>query len=340
MKILLVKLSSLGDVIASSPLPRLIRELSKNNIVDHFVMEHCAEITKYNPYVNKQIVVPFIPSGSRIKDIFAAYKILKEIRQNKYDKAFIFHRSALIALLLKLSGIKEVYGFESPINSLLNGFINYRTNINRTLLEVELLRLGGLPIQNPDNLEFYPDPKIILPHNFIPFRKFISCNPGGGNKHAPADNRIWPINNYIETIRRLNFPVVILGSGSSDYEKAEAIVRVIPEKVINLVGKTSFSETAEIIRRSELYLGNDSSLSFLAAAMGTKSVTLFGPTQVSAALPIGSKQYFINSTTHCSPCYVPSHGVNGSMYTCKNNICMQSIPASAVVKRIQQLTTS
>lgn len=337
MKILLVKLSSLGDVLVSSPLPRLIREISQDNSVDHFVMEHCAQITKHNPNFTKQIVAPFIPSGSRLRDIAAAYEICKKIKHENYDKAFIFHRSPLIAILLKLSGVREVYGFESRINVFLKGFVRYSTDINRTMLEAKLLHLGGLPIRTPDKLDFYLDPSCrLIGDNILP-EKFISCNPGGGNKHSPADNRIWPLDNYIEAIRGLNLPVVILGSGAADSERATAIERATSERVINLVGKTNFSETAEIISRSALYFGNDSSLSFLAAAIGIKSVTLFGPTQVAAALPIGSKQYFLMGSAPCSPCYEPVLGMKGKMYTCKNNICMQSISPSSVIELIQKL---
>jgi heptosyltransferase-2 len=337
MKILIVKLSSLGDVLVSSPLPRLICELSQDYSVDHLVMDHCAPITKFNPYVKNQIVVPFVPSGSRLRDLRSALGLVKKIRQIGYDKAFIFHRSPLIALLLKLSGVQEIYGFENHKNYFLHDFVRYSTEINRTTLEVNLLHAGGLPVRHPEKLDFYPDPKCRPIGDIIPKHKFISCNPGGGNKHAPADNRMWPLDHYIETIRRLESPVVILGHGEADSERARIIERAVPERVTNLVGKTSISESAEIIRCSSLYLGNDSSLSFLAAAVGVKSVTLFGPTQVVAALPIGMKQYFLKGSTPCSPCYDPLLGMKGSMYTCKNNECMQSISPLSVIECIQNI---
>jgi heptosyltransferase-2 len=337
MRILLVKLSSLGDVLVSSSLPRAISELPKNITIDHVVMDHCSIITKFNPYISKQIIIPFLPSGKITKDFITCFGIIRQVYLGSYDKVFIFHRSPLLTLLIRLSGVRHVYGFKNKLDMILTNSVEYTTNKNRTTLEVELLHSGGLNIQHPKKLDFFLDPHFSdEAFKNLP-AKFIACNPGGGNRHAPADNRMWSIDSYIQVIKKIDIPFVILGSGQQDLERAIKIENALPQKVINLVNKTNFSDSARIIKRSALYLGNDSSLSFLAASMEILTITLFGPTQAEAALPIGSKQFFLKSMSNCSPCYDPLLGIKSTMYTCNHNICMQSISPDSVINLIEKL---
>ena len=340
MNVLIIKLSSLGDVLVSSPLPRLLCESYPDIKVDHLVMEHCSCITKANPYIRSQLIIPFLPTANRFSDLKVLLYIVRVIYAGHYDKVFIFHRNPLLSFLAKLGGGREIYGFRSRVNWFLNSSLEYTVKKNRTLLEVELLRAGGFDVKVPTKLDFYSNSE--LPNEILGLLpdKYIVCNPGGGNKHAPADNRIWPIEYYINTINSIDLPFVLLGSGDEDFYRAAKILDQLGNKVVNLVNKTSFSSSATIIKNSELYLGNDSSLVFLAAAMGVKSISLYGPTQAEAALPIGPNQYYLKSNTPCSPCYDPFLELNGKMYTCKNNICMQSIQPNSVIKAILNLISN
>lgn len=338
-KILLIKLSSLGDVLATSILPKLIHDAERSVEIHHMVMEHCAVVTKKNPYISKQIVTPFLSGSNLVKNILAAAKIIIQMRKNRYDKVFIFHRNPLISIMVMLGGPQELYGFKNATDFLLTKKINYTKSMNRTLQEVELLRLGGIEVETPNQLEFYPESEVIPDKldNLLPER-YVACNPGGGNPHSNADNRMWPIQNYASLIKFSPLPYVILGHGQSDQERVDQLINLVePQKVINLVGKTSFSETALILQRAALYVGNDSSLVFLGAAMGTKTLGLYGPTQVEAANPIGKAQYTVRSNSPCAPCYNPYDGIKGKMYTCEKNVCMQEITVKTVLDKIIEI---
>lgn len=217
--------------------------------------------------------------------------------------------------------------------------MSYRFDVNRTAQECDLLRLGGLDIPDVESLEFYPATNE-LPDEIatkLPDR-FIACNPGGGNPHAPADNRMWPIEKFAALINASSLPFVILGHGAADTERVNKLSKMVDSaKMINLVNSSSFSDTALVLQRAMLYVGNDSSLMFLAAAMGTTTVGLYGPTQSVAANPLGKRQSAIIGNAECAPCYNPYDGVNGKMYTCTNNICMQNIDVAVVLTRINAL---
>lgn len=335
-KILVIKLSAIGDVLASSPIFGL---LAADHEVHHLVMSHCSNVTLNNPAIVKHHIIDLIPSGNRWLDFYRIIRLILNLRTEKYKVAFILHRNFVFQIICWLAGIKKIYGFTSCLNLFLSQHVAYRFDINRTLQECELLRLGGFSVIDPEYLEFYPEIDI-LPQGLLTLlpSNFIACNPGGGNPHSPADNRIWPIEYYAELINRASLPFVILGSGQSDQERVIRLAKLVkPKKMINLVGKTTLSETALILQRAALYVGNDSSLIFLSAAMDVKTIGLYGPTQVEAAKPIGKKQFAIRSYSSCSPCYNPYLGVNGMMYTCTNNICMQEINVETVLLKMKEV---
>lgn len=335
-KILIVKLSSLGDIMVSTP----FIELLKNNghEVHHLVMKHCQSVTDENPYLDKQLVIETLPTGNFFKDLFSIFNIFFKIKKENYDISFILHRNFFLQVICFCAGIKEIYGFTSKFNIFYKGHIKYKFDINRTLQEYKLIKLSNLYIDYPTSLKFYTN-KILSNNilNMLP-KIFIACNPGGGNIHAPADNRTWPIAYYADLINRIDIPFVILGYGDSDLLRVNELIKICgSEKIINLVNKTTYSESSLILKRSICYLGNDSALLFLAAAVGAKSLGIYGPTQVVAAKPLGDNCIGIVSTADCAPCYNPYDGIDGVMYSCKNNICMQSISVSSVELKIKEI---
>lgn len=339
INVLLVKVASIGDVLATSPLPRKLKEYNSDIDVTHLVMKNCKFVTANNPFVKEQCVMEFLPSKNIATDFVTIIKAILILRKKKIDVAFVFHRNILFQTMCWLAGIKKIYGFSSPFNPYYLAHLPYSYNVNRTIQEFDLLRLGGFDLKDPHSLEFFPEIIDLPPpiHKLLP-KEYIACNPGGGNLHSSADNRMWPIEYFSDLINRSPLPFVILGYGKSDQERVSKLSKLVePQRMINMVGKTSFSETALILQRAALYVGNDSSLMFLSAAMGAKTLGLYGPTQVEAANPIGVQQYAIRSESSCSPCYNPYDGINGRMYTCKNNICMQEIKVEAVFCKMIEL---
>lgn len=339
VNVLIVKLASIGDVLASSSLPRSIKESNPNVNLLHLVMRNCSFVTKDNPFVDEQCVMEFIPSGSNFKDFSTIFKVVLMLRKKNIDIAFVLHRNIIFQIICKMAGIKNIHGFSSRFNPFYSSHIEYSFNVNRTLQEYELIRSGGIDIKKPQFLDYFPG-ILNLPSSLkqlIP-EVYVACNPGGGNPHSPADNRMWPIEHYAELINRSPLPFIVLGYGPSDEERIGRLAGLVKSgKMVNFVGKTSFSESALILQRASMYIGNDSSLMFLAAAMGTKTLGLYGPTQVVAAKPIGEKQYAIKSDAPCAPCYNPYHGIKGKMYCCDNNVCMQKISVEVVLNKMLQI---
>jgi len=338
MKVLIIKLSALGDVLAPTPFFRLLKNQNPDWEVHHLVMRHCTSVTKNNPWVDRQVVLDLVPSGNWANDFRNLSGLWLRLFRERYDLAILFHRNFLFQLLCKLARIPYLVGFRSTWNGFLDHMLTYDVALNRTLQEYQLLREGSIDLPEPDRLEFYPDEQQIDINKLhsLPGR-YIACNPGGGNLHTSAKNRMWPIERYAQWIDQCSLPVVVLGHGERDQQLHEKLKTLAKNNYINFVNGTNLHETAIILRRSCLYVGNDSALLYLAAAMNTPTLGLFGPTQRIAANPLGPRQHYLVGSAPCSPCYNPHDGVNGMMYICRNNVCMQNLTVKEVVQQVEVL---
>lgn len=321
-------------MLAFSPIPKLIKD-KYNCKIHHLVAEEIKEATEFNPYIDQQITIASKYLTNKKSSFLSFINLCLRLKKEKYDFGFIFHRNLLFQILLKIAGVKKVYGYQSKINIFLNKYIPFSFLMNRTLQDVELINLSDINIERPDKLYFeIPKTNTNNFSNLLPSEYIVIC-AGGGNYFSAAKNRIYPYQKYTEIIKRINIFTVLVGNSKDDILIGSQIEKELNSfKLLNLIGKTSFLEAASIIKKSKVFIGNDSGLLFLAAALDIPYLGLYGPTQPEAAFPLGKKGAYIKSNSFCSPCYNPYHGLAGKMYTCSENICMKSINQEEVLKKI------
>lgn len=115
---------------------------------------------------------------------------------------------------------------------------------------------------------------------------------------APTANWIgktWPPERFAETIHRLAGPegplagiqVAVLGGPGEEAQAAAVLEAIPPDFRIDLVGKTTSLEAAAILSRARLFIGNDSGLMHMAAALKVPTIGLFGPSLVEVYAPVG-----------------------------------------------------
>lgn len=335
-KVLLIKFSALGDVLAFTPVIQCLAS-SRSYEIYHWVMDDCKVVTECNPNVYKQFSFIY-HKKSKFKTLYSLLRVLLEIRKSNFDYIFLFHRSLTLKLISLLINSKYRYGFK--VNFFSDFFytenIDYDIYKNRSDQYIDLVKKSNISSSSYTNYKinfFMPDIK--FDSIKLPFDDYLVINPGGGNIISDAENRLWPIDNYVGLIDSLIFNIVLVGKGGNDFARSDYIIQHSKNRnVINLVGLTNFYETAYIIKKSKLYIGNDSGLIFLSTALGVSNVGLYGPTPISSAVPIGNKTYFIESKYSCAPCYNPKDGLNGAMYKCKKNLCMYHISVGDVLNKI------
>lgn len=334
-KVLIVKLASLGDVMATTPIFKSLHDMGFE--VHHMVMQNSAVITKNSSYVTKQIIAENTPTDSRLKDVRVFLKLWFSLFFRKYEAVFIFHRSAALKLLIKSTLQKKVYSYCGRFDFLLSGCIKYDSfHKNRTLQEYEMVDKWTV-LQREEKLIYEINAKNVDANllRSLP-QDYIVCNPGGAaNFHASMPSRRLPLESYAKLLNELDKAVILVGSGKDDAAVSSGLMSLLTAPCISLIGQTNIDTVAAIIKDTKAYLGNDSFLGFLAVSLGVKTFIFFGPTPSKAALPLGSNCFAIEGDANCAPCYDSIDGLKSMAYRCEDNICMQNIDMENAVDFIK-----
>lgn len=159
--------------------------------------------------------------------------------------------------------------------------------------------------------------------------RWLVLQPG-----ARWDNKRWPAAHFAELVRQTaaQFPetrFAILGSGE-DKLLGEIISRAAPERCVNLCGQTSLPEMIEWVRLGELMVTNDTGPMHVAAALGKPLVALFGPTEPRRTGPYGQLENVLRIDLPCSPC------LSSRCSYARPNECLNALSPRMVFERVRK----
>lgn len=171
---------------------------------------------------------------------------------------------------------------------------------------------------------------------------YVVIHPTVG-PYSPARN--WAPERFAEVAREISrqtcHTIILVGAG--DASSAAARISASAD-VVNLVGKTSFAELAALLDGARLVIGADSGVAHLAAALDTRTLAIFGPSNHRAWKPYNSSiltesttklpnstSFVIRSTTPCSPCFYSGFSL-GRPDGCRMRTCLQEISAKTVTQ--------
>ena len=311
-KILLIKLSSLGDVIFNIPLANALKDAGYE--VTWLVSEKGYSVIKDNPCVDKVILAPVVKwkkRGFSIESFKEYIEILKELRAEKFDIAIdsqmmlkslywmlfcgakrriISKEARELAILGGNEWIDDIsYSPNSPIVLNYLKYANY-LGINPEQIRVTLPKRSDETIAKVDKLMTFLDkdkPLIV-----------ISPATTWANKHWNKDNWKTVVDNISANCN------IIFTGGANDNELIEYINC---GRFINLAGKTDLLELMEIFSRAKVVLSPDSGSAHLAWATGKPAVvTIFTCTPKDVLKPYGDSTKYIAFGAEglpCQPCF-------------------------------------
>jgi lipopolysaccharide heptosyltransferase I len=351
MRILIVKLSSIGDIVHTLPAAAAIkRELPDAKLF--WVAERgSAEILRNNPILEGLIEIDTkaLRGGKAVlgKTWETAYRQFRELRASELDLSIDFQGLLKSASLAKFSGIKKRFGFnkenlrEPASRILLTDTVKVRSRQNVVLKNIELAEAAlARVLDDPDftldrcSLAFpigtsEADKKEALDVASRAGGKFAVINPGGG-----WVTKLWHEEKYGRLADLLYselgvVPVLVTGPGEEDLAASVLAASRSGSIVDASVGLKGFYELAAL---AEVYVGGDTGPTHLAVAAGCPIVGIFGPTEwwrngSNAPLDVGVGRDDIE-------CRIDCH-----RRTCDKWICMD-IPVEtvfeAVVERLEQ----
>jgi len=339
--ILLIRLSSIGDVLHCTPVARTLREQFPKAKISWLVGETSQDILHGNPYLDEIIVWQRekwereVRKGSLLKG-YQNFRLLEKIlREGEFDVAIDMHGLLLTGLIAWRSGAQMRIGFAkakegSPL------FYTHRVQSNSPLPIVEhylqlLQPLGVVKLLTETTMPIYQEhqdfaEQILDAHHIKKDDTIIALNPS-----TSWVTKCWPADYFVQLtdllMKRLNVKVIILGA-PSDMPLVDKITNNSSEKVINLAGKTNLKELAAVIQKTNLFIGGDTGPLHIAAAVGTPTISLFGPTNPRIYAPAGVDHVAIASKVSCRYCH---------SRRCKELICMEEIDPLDVYQAALQI---
>jgi heptosyltransferase-1 len=282
-RILLVKTSSLGDVIHCLPVINDIRSYYPDIQIDWVVEDSFADIPRMHPHVNQVVPVAIRRWKNSLFSLktwseISAFK--KNIKQHKYDAVIDCQgllKSALIAkqALTTVQGLKHGYDKHSIREPFASQFyeithaISYQQHAvtrNRTLCAMSLGY--KIPTHAPDYGISATNNHLELPQQFVI-----------GLHGTSRDSKLWPTEQWVSLGKELalkDFSLVL--PWASDVEHARAIS--INNQLLNcsILPKMSIAQVATVIAKAKVAIGVDTGLSHLAAALNVPTIAIYTDT--------------------------------------------------------------
>ena len=203
------------------------------------------------------------------------------------------------------------------------------TDTDRTRAD-ELLQGGAERQRRPAPLPSAP-----------PDDRFIVVHAGSARTILARAKR-WPPQNYARLIdamtREFHLPVVLL-EGPDEAGVAHEIQLHLPKDatpvtIVPLRGL--LGDAAAVLERATLYVGSDSGLAHLAAAVGTGAVTLFGPADPDRVSPLGQRDLVVQSPKNCGPCFLYPWQTPYPKIRCREPYCIDGITVEAVMEAVRR----
>ncbi len=333
-KILVIKMSALGDVILSVPSLKAIREAFPGAVIKVLVELSSSDVFRGCPYINERIV--YSPK-SRDAGFKGLINIASQLRKEDFDIVVDLQNNRKSHLLSFLSAAALRYGYD---NKKWSFFLNKRVKDTGKAIDPlghQLRTLKLLGIEKNDGVsELWPSKgdeawaDNFLRENWANSRRLlVGVNIGASSRWQ---SKRWQTA-YIaelcdELATRYNIRTLLTGL-SEDTETAKEIAGMSKSKPIIAVGKTDILQLASLIKRCRVYITTDSAPLHIAASMRTPFVALFGPTDPERHVPKTKAYKVLKSGIKCSPCYKP---------VCrKNNRCMKDIKVEDVLSVVEEL---
>ncbi|OPL15753.1 MAG: hypothetical protein AVO39_07285 [delta proteobacterium MLS_D] len=341
MNILIVKLSAVGDVIHVLPSLSALREAFPDAHISWVVEESAADLLRGHPQCDRVLIsgrkrwIANLRHNRRIGGTFTEIRsFLANLRDRRYDIAIDFHGLFKSAVIMGFAKADRKIGYRS-MQELSQLFYNETVHEDMTkhavLRYLDFIAYLGIPVSEPRFvIPGGPEEKarvdrMLAEAGIKREQKFVAVSPV-----ALWKTKLWYNDRFAllgdRITDELALPVVFTG-GSDAAGVVHDIRRRMSAGSVDLAGKTSLRELARLYERAALVISTDSGPMHLAAAVGTPTVAIFGPTDPARTGPFGDGHHVIRTGIECSPCF---------RKVCDSGACMAGITIDAVFDAVRE----
>jgi ADP-heptose:LPS heptosyltransferase len=264
MKILIIRFSSIGDIVLTTPVIRCLKQQTGAEI-HYLTKKNFEKILGSNPYIDRVVSIE--------KDISEVLTLLKSMN---YDYVIDLHKN-LRSLRVKTSLKAKSYSFDKlnfekwlMVNLKIN-FLPFKHIVDRYLETVVPLGVKNdglgldyfIPKEDEINME------TLAPEINQPYIAFVI-----GAAHA---TKRLPVDKIVEICDKITYPIILLG-GKEDADNGAFIVSKSKRKLVNLCGTLNLNQSASVVKQAHKVISHDTGLMHIAAAFHKDIISVWGNT--------------------------------------------------------------
>ena len=265
MKFLVIRFSSIGDIVLTTPVVRCLKKQIATAEVHYLTKQSFASILHSNIYVDKVHLL-----RDNIEEV------ISELQQEDFDYIIDLHHN-LRSLKIKKGLDRQSFSF-NKLN--IEKWLLTALKINRLpdihIVDRYLKTLSSFGVKNDGaGLDYFIPEKDQVKESDIPASHhagYIGIVIG-----AALATKKYPLHKLKELCASIQHPVILLG-GKEDVEEGNEIAESDPVKIYNSCGKFSLNESADLVRRAKLIITNDTGLMHIATAFKRPVISLWGNT--------------------------------------------------------------
>lgn len=266
VKVLIIRFSSIGDIVLTTPVIRCIKKQLPGAEVHYLTKFGFRGILASNPYVDKLHLLK-----DKLDDL------LPQLVQEEFDYIVDLHHNVRTLKVKQALKKSEAFSF-NKLNFkkwLLTAFkVNLLPEVHIVDRYMETVRRLGI-INDGLGLDYFIPEEDVVPDNDIPMSHaygYIGIVIG-----AALSTKKLPIEKLKELCSKIEFPIMLLG-GPEDKAAGDEIAAIDTIRIYNSCGKFTLNESADLVRRSKMIISHDTGLMHIAAAFKKQIISIWGNT--------------------------------------------------------------
>ena len=301
MKLLVIRFSSIGDIVLTTPVIRCIKKQRPDIEVHYLSKIAFRSILDSNPYIDKHFYL-----NDDLPDV------IEQLKKEKYDEIVDLHHNARTFRIKKALNIPSHSFNKLNIQKWL--LVNFKINLMPpySIVERYMETVNHLGIKNDGKgLDFFVPDDIKITTKDLPMSHWAGY--AGLVIGGSYFTKKLPVEKWKELINAIPYPVVLIG-GPEDKEEGDQIAMLDPIKVYNACGKFDFNESALLVKNAKVIAANDTGFMHIATAFQKPVVSFWGNTSPEMGMfpyygdndlkekPSDKLQLVENKKLSCHPC--------------------------------------
>lgn len=265
MKVLVIRFSSIGDIVLTSPVLRCLKNQKPGIQIHYLTKSAFRSVVAHNPHIDK---VFYLEDNLN--------QVIAELKKEKYDYVIDLHHN------LRTARVKRALDMPSYTFPKLNFkkwlLVNFKMNLmpDKSIVDRYFEAVKPLGVRNDgQGLDYFIPEHAKIGNKDIPMSHwagYVGFNIGGTH-----NTKKFPVEKWQELCKLCPYPIILIG-GPDDRDDALLIASVDTVKVYNACGKFNINESATLVQYAKAIVSNDTGMMHVAAAFKKGIVSLWGNT--------------------------------------------------------------